>query len=122
MKKKVLIIDDSEIMLEVLKRILSAEPEIEVIGAAKIGSDGITMFKESKPDIVFLEADIGDMDVMDIITEMHRIDSSARVILCSDPTTRDKIVPASQAGTFDFINKPYIKSRVLRTIRGAKNN
>ncbi len=122
MKTKVFIVDDSEIMQNMLKKILEEDEDIEVVGVAVTGPRCIIMIDETEPDIIFIDSDItGGMDVMDTIREIKRINDSIKIILCSDAKTNDKIIPAAEIGAIDFIKKPYIKSRVLRTINDAKN-
>jgi two-component system, chemotaxis family, protein-glutamate methylesterase/glutaminase len=67
---KVLIVEDSLMVQEVLKEILSSDPEIEVIGVAGNGQEGIQKVEKYKPDIITLDINMPIMNGLDAIEEL----------------------------------------------------
>src|SRR6185295_65509 len=61
-KIKVLIADDHTILRHGLRRILEAEPDIEVVGEAATGSEAVKRAKQFKPDIVIMDISMPDQD------------------------------------------------------------
>jgi two-component system chemotaxis response regulator CheB len=67
---KVLIVEDSLIVQEVLKDILSSDSEIEVIGAAGNGREGVQKAAKYKPDIITLDIHMPIMNGLEAIEEI----------------------------------------------------
>ena len=59
---KVLIVDDSKVQQEFLAHLLSSDPDIEVVGIAGSGSEGIEMVKSKKPDVITMDIHMPEMD------------------------------------------------------------
>ena len=69
-KIKVLIVEDSSVIRSLLSRWLSAEADIEVVGTAIDGSQGIVKARELSPDIVLLDIEMPVMDGMTALPEI----------------------------------------------------
>jgi two-component system chemotaxis response regulator CheB len=59
---KVLIVDDSEVIQEFLKHLLSSDPEIEVVGIAGSGNEAIELARIKKPDLITMDVNMPEMD------------------------------------------------------------
>ncbi|WP_028316042.1 protein-glutamate methylesterase/protein-glutamine glutaminase [Desulfatibacillum aliphaticivorans] len=106
-KLRVLIVDDSPIMQSLLKRILSAEADIEVIGSASDAFEAREMIIADPPDVLTLDV---EMPRMDGITFLKRLMSykPLPVLMISSYTTENSIrtMEALEAGAVDFVPKP----------------
>jgi two-component system chemotaxis response regulator CheB len=105
-KIKVLIIDDSAFMRKSLSLMLASDPEIEVIGTARDGFEGIELTKRLSPDLITLDV---EMPKMDGITALQKImaENPTPVIMVSSLTTdgADATIKALELGAIDFIPK-----------------
>jgi DNA-binding response OmpR family regulator len=70
MPKKILIIEDEEIMLDLLQRKLTNNGY--KISVARNGEDGLRMVKEIKPDLVLLDIVMPKMSGMEVLEEMQK--------------------------------------------------
>jgi DNA-binding NarL/FixJ family response regulator len=61
-KSKIVIIDDHEIMIDCITKILESNKTNKIIGFAKTGKEGLKMVLEKMPDIVLLDIGLPDMD------------------------------------------------------------
>ncbi len=106
-KVKILIVDDSAYMRVVLKDMLEADPEIEIVGNAKDGLEAVDKTKNLSPSVVLLDI---QMPRMDGIAALRRImkECPARVIMLSAMDKFDDQLPlrALEFGAVDFISKP----------------
>ena len=59
---KVVVVDDSAFMRKALAAMLSKDPEIEVVGAARDGEEGLEMIRRHQPDVVTLDIEMPRMD------------------------------------------------------------
>ncbi len=103
---KVLIVDDSAFMRNALSNMLSSDPEIQVIGKARDGVEGIELVEKLRPDIVTMDV---EMPRMDGITALKHImeKNPVPVIMVSSLTVEGAKVTldALDLGAVDFIPK-----------------
>lgn len=104
---RVLVIDDSAFMRKMIADLLASDQQIEVVGTARNGEDGLKKIKELMPDVVTLDV---EMPVMDGITTLQRIMDSKPlpVIMLSSVTNEGsfKTIQAISNGAVDFVQKP----------------
>lgn len=103
---KVLIVDDSAFMRNALASMLSSDPEIQVIGKARDGVEGIELVEKLRPDIVTMDVEMPRMDgiaALKYIMEKNPVP----VIMVSSITTEGAKVTldALDLGAVDFIPK-----------------
>ena len=80
--KRVLVVDDAAFMRLSLKTILERN-DFEVIGEAVNGRDAIEKYKILKPEIVTMDITMPDMDGIQALSEIIKIDPKANVIMLS---------------------------------------
>lgn len=103
---KVLIVDDAAFMRKAITDVLSSDPEIEVVGTARNGLEGLEAIKQLRPDVVTLDI---DMPVMDGLTGIRHImiESPVPIVVLSSLFTDGAITfDALRLGVVDFIPKP----------------
>ncbi len=105
-KIRVLIVDDSAFMRKSLSIMLTSDPEIEIIGTAKDGEEGIELVKKLQPDLVTLDI---EMPKLDGLSALKRIMSECPtdVIMVSSLTSEgaEATMKALELGAVDFIPK-----------------
>lgn len=107
MTKKVLIVDDSYIMRTLMKNIVSADPELEVVGDAANGKLALDAVKKHNPDVVLLDIEMPEMDGLECLKRLKLV-SSAKVIIVSSvaQTGSPQALQARRSGALDVIAKP----------------
>ncbi|WP_088102084.1 response regulator [Halalkalibacter urbisdiaboli] len=111
---KVLITDDAAFMRMQLKDIISKLGH-EVIGEADTGQVSVEKYKELKPDLVTMDITMPEMDGIEALREIKKVDPNATVIMCSAMGQQGMVVEAIQAGAKDFIVKPFTAERIEET-------
>lgn len=104
---RVLIVDDSASMRAALRRILAADPQIEVVGLAFEPNMARTMIKELNPDVVTLDIEMPGMDGLEFLDKIMRL-RPMPVVMCSTLTARGATatIEALRLGAVDCIAKP----------------
>lgn len=115
MKNRVLIVDDAVFMRMKLKDILESNG-YEVVGESDNGKDAIEKYKSERPDIVTMDITMPDMDGIDALRGIKKIDEDAIVIMCSAMGQQGMVMEAIQEGAADFIVKPFEPERVLKSL------
>ncbi|MFO7597883.1 MAG: chemotaxis response regulator protein-glutamate methylesterase [Desulfocurvibacter africanus] len=107
---RVVVIDDSAFMRKAISTMLAKDPEIQVVGTAHNGNEGIERIRELDPDVVTLDI---EMPVMDGLTALRRImmEMPRPVIMVSSLTTEgaEATLKAMELGAVDFISKELSK-------------
>ena len=111
-KIRLLIVDDSALMREVLTEILSQDPEIEVIGTASDPYQAREKILRLKPDVLTLDVEMPRMDGLVFLEKLMRAHPMP-VLMVSSLTERDceTTVRALELGAVDYVTKPHLDIR-----------
>lgn len=115
---KVLLIDDEKTILENLKFILELDG-YEVFTASD-GRRGIQAFKENPCiDIVVTDMKMPELSGLDVMEEIHRINSDIGIIILTGNGDMENAVQAMREGAFDYLNKPVNADKLILCIENA---
>lgn len=114
----VLIVDDAKIMRTILGDIFERfyGVDSEDIHEAEGGLEAVEKFKRIKPDLVLLDIRMPDMDGVETIREIMKVDADAKVIMCTAQSERENVRECIKLGAKDYITKPPEPDRVLEAI------
>ncbi|RRA47169.1 chemotaxis response regulator protein-glutamate methylesterase [Acidipila sp. EB88] len=106
---RVLVVDDSVVMRQLISRILSDHPLCEVAGSARNGAEALDKVAILKPDIVTLDIEmpvLGGLEALRLIKERH---PEVRVIMCSSLTAQGAsiTIDALLSGADDYVTKQH---------------
>lgn len=111
-KIKVLVVDDSALVRQILKEILASDPEIEVVGSARDPLVARDKIKALAPDVITLDIEMPKMDGLTFLRNLMRL-RPMPVIMISTLTEKgaDATFEALEAGAIDYVAKPKIDLR-----------
>lgn len=115
MGKRILIADDAAFMRMMIKNIL-VKAGYEVVGEAENGAAAAQLYKETKPDLVTMDITMPDVDGIEGVKAIRRLDPNANIIMVSAMGQQSMVMEAIQAGAKDFIVKPFQQERMLQAI------
>ncbi|NOZ06212.1 MAG: response regulator/pilus assembly protein [Chloroflexi bacterium] len=113
----VLVVDDIPETRENLKKLLYFEKDIQVVGSASDGAEGVEMVMELQPDVVLMDI---NMPGMDGVTAGEKISESApntQVIMMSVQGEADYLRRSMLAGAREFLIKPFTAEELVTSIR-----
>ena len=118
-KIRVLIVDDVADTRENIRKLLQFESDIEVIGAAKTGTEGVQLSRELDPDVILMDINMPDLDGISATEQIVGKQPHAQVIILSVQGEQNYMRKAMLAGARDFLTKPPMADELLSAIRRA---
>lgn len=105
---RVLIVDDSVVIRQVISDALRSDPGIEVVAVAQNGRVALEKIPECKPDVITLDLEMPEMDGLTLLDELRRRQVRLPVIVFSTLTERGAkaALDALSRGASDYVCKP----------------
>ncbi|WDV47705.1 response regulator [Clostridiaceae bacterium M8S5] len=116
MGKNIMIVDDAAFMRMMIKDVLTKN-DFEVIGEAENGAKAIEKYNELKPDLIIMDITMPEVDGIQAVKEIKKINGDAKIIMCSAMGQQAMVIEAIQAGAKDFIVKPFQADRVIEAVK-----
>lgn len=116
MSNGILIVDDAAFMRMMIKDVLTKNG-FEVIGEAENGARAIEKYKELQPNLTIMDITMPEIDGIQAVKEIKKMDPSAKIIMCSAMGQQAMVIEAIQAGAKDFIVKPFQADRVIEAVK-----
>ena len=113
---RVLIVDDSQVMREMISDILKNQG-FEVAGEAKDGHEALDQYKKLKPDIVTMDVVMPKEHGIDAVRKIIAVDKSARIIIISGLYQKTLVMEALEAGASDYVIKPFEPAELVETVK-----
>jgi two-component system LytT family response regulator len=118
MKKiRTLVVDDEPLARERLTSLLSAEPDIEIVGQCRDGEEAVTAIMDHTPDLVFLDVQMPAMNGFEVIEAV----GTERMPLVIFVTAFDQhALKAFQVRALDYVLKPFDRERFQEALQRAR--
>ena len=114
---RVLIVDDIPETRESLKKMLYFEPDMEVVGTAESGEEGIELAKQYRPHVVLMDINMPGLDGISASEAITRDVPYAQVVMMSVQSEADYLRRSMLAGARDFLTKPFTMDEMISTVR-----
>jgi len=113
-KRKVLIVDDDEELMELLSDVFARDGRFE-IRTANNGFEAGMSVKEFRPDLVVLDVMLPDINGKEVCQRIRSDDSleAVKIICISGMVEQDKVAELKAVGANDFMHKPFNVDRLL---------
>ncbi|MCU4177370.1 adenylate/guanylate cyclase domain-containing protein [Carboxylicivirga sp. N1Y90] len=121
MRKKLLIVDDSIAIQELLSELLTKNDESYEVLTADDGIEGCKLAIKHRPDLILMDWEMPKMNGIQAITNLKRNDftKDIPVIIISASSSTSKIKVALNAGAIDYINKPIEETELMARVNAA---
>jgi pilus assembly protein CpaE len=116
-KIRVLIVDDIPETRENVRKLLYFEKDIDVVGAAASGSEGIEMARDLRPDIVLMDINMPDIDGITATESIAQSAPEVQIIMMSVQGETDYLRRSMLAGAREFLVKPFSADELIASIR-----
>lgn len=116
-KIHILVVDDIPETRENLAKLLYFEEDIELVGAATTGEEGIRLAEELQPDIVLMDINMPGIDGISASEAISAKVPGVQVIMMSVQSETDYLRRSMLAGAREFLMKPFSSDELITSIR-----
>jgi DNA-binding NarL/FixJ family response regulator len=117
--KRVVVVDDHDLVRAGLRGLLSGERGLEVVGEAANGRDALVLCRRLQPDVVLMDVRMPDMDGLSVTRAIKHESPRTSVILFTMYENADYLVEALKAGAAGYLLKGASKWEIVSTVRNV---
>ena len=116
---KILIVDDTHIMRVIVKDIFVKHLNVNKNDCfeAPDGRTAINQYKAIEPDLVFLDINLPDLNGIEVVKELKKINGSAKIVMCTSSGDEEDVRGCISAGAGDYLVKPVKPERVINAVK-----
>lgn len=118
----VMLIDDHRVVRQGLRDFLELQGDIEIIGEAGSGEEGVQLARELLPDVVLMDLVMPGIDGVETTRLVKAASPSSRVIVLTSFADDNKVFPAIKAGAISYLLKDISPEDLAHAIRAAQRN
>ena len=116
-KPRILIVDDEERFRNTMSKLLTVEGyEVSIAGT---GPEALEMLRQNLHDLVILDVRMPEMNGVQVLSEIKKIDVSLEVIIMTGYASVDTAKEIMKLGAYDYLLKPYAIAELLEKIDAA---
>lgn len=118
---RILLVDDHGVVRQGLRMFLSLDSELEVVGEASNGAEGIELARRLKPDVVLMDLVMPVMDGITAIQSLRIEFPDVEAIALTSVLEDEKVIGAIRAGAIGYLLKDTQADELCRAIKAAAN-
>jgi len=112
---RLLVVDDAAFMRMTLQKMFEGHGH-RVVAEASNGMEAVQKYVDSKPDVVFMDISMPDMNGIEALKRIKAVDPKAKVVICSAMGQQAMLADAIQYGAMDFVVKPFQEERLIAAL------
>ena len=118
-KINVILVDDHEMVRLGLKSFLNLQGDVEVVGEASNGREGVDLALELRPDVVVMDLVMPELDGVQATLELLKEWPEAKILVLTSYLDNEKIYPVIEAGATGYMLKTSSAAEILKIGRAS---
>lgn len=117
---RVVIADDEVLARQKLRHLLRDEPDVDIVGECATAGETIELVRATKPDLLFLDIRMPDMDGFDVLGTLTNEHSDAMPQIIFTTAYDQYAVRAFDFNAIDYLLKPFSQGRLCTSVQRAR--
>lgn len=117
----VFLVDSQVLYREGMRKVLTKENDIDVVGESDDGEEALHQIKELSPDVVILDSELPSLSGLDLIRQIRRHSPMMSTILLTTHDDDEHFFLAIRAGAAGYLNKNATDAELIAEVRKAYN-
>jgi len=113
-------VDDHQVVIEGIKRALSAHPGFEVVGMALDGREAVSAVKSLEPDIVIMDISMPELNGVDATLQIKKHDPKISIIIFTMYSHTEYVIDLFNAGIAGYVLKEDSMSELMMAVKAAR--
>ncbi|MBV6432200.1 MAG: Oxygen regulatory protein NreC [Bryobacteraceae bacterium] len=114
---RIVIADDHPIVRDGLKKLLTLEDDIKVVGEASDGRQVLDLIQEQEPDVLLLDLRMPNLDGLSVLQSLQQTGRKTRVIVLTASEDKNEFVQAMKLGCSGIVLKQTATELIVKSIR-----
>jgi DNA-binding NarL/FixJ family response regulator len=115
-KIRILLVDDHAILRSGLEALLSLEPDLEVVGEAATGEDGVRKAQLLRPHVVVMDLEMPGVGGLEATRQIAAALPETKVLVLSSQSEEESLLPVLEAGGSGYIRKTQAETDLINAI------
>jgi len=116
-KIRVFLTDDHTLFRQGIRTLISAEPDMEVVGEASNGSDAIARAAETRPDIILMDIGMAGLSSFEATRQVRKNRPETKVLFLTMYDDEDYLVECMEVGAGGYVLKDSPAAQLVSAIR-----
>ncbi|MDC3413749.1 response regulator transcription factor [Aquibacillus sp. 3ASR75-11] len=116
---RVAVVDDHEVVRKGVLAYLKTEPDLDIVGDASSGNQGVELAKKTKPDVVLMDLIMENGNGIEATKEIMEFLPTCKIIILTSYYDDEQVFPALEAGAFSYILKTSSAAEIAEAIKKA---
>lgn len=114
---RILLVDDHAVLRAGLRALLEAEPQMEVVGEAGTGEEGVAAAETLKPDVVVMDLSMPGIGGLEATRRIATMEQGTRVLVLTMHGEEEHLLPVLEAGGSGYVSKRGADEELIEAIR-----
>ncbi len=115
--QRTIVIDDHPLLRKGLQQLADLSPDIEIVGEANNGTEGLAMVRELTPDLVLLDLNMPEKNGLETLAALKALELDTRVVILTVSDAEEDVVTALRGGADGYLLKDIDPELLLEKFR-----
>ncbi|MBW3578109.1 MAG: response regulator transcription factor [Actinobacteria bacterium] len=116
---RIVVVEDHTLVRETVVKVVSAQPDFEVVGQAGMAEEAFDVIRRNQPDLALLDVSMPGMDGFDLATRLKELQPDVRLIFLTMHEDDRSLQRAMSVGVDGYLPKTASVDEVLRALRAV---
>jgi DNA-binding NarL/FixJ family response regulator len=118
-KIRLVLVEDYKLIRIGIRMVLIGDEDLEVLGEAESGQQGLQMVKDLEPDLVILDLGLPDIDGLQLTREIRKFNRNVKILILTSHETEEEVIMALAAGANAYCLKDIVSERLIQVVKSV---